>query len=237
MDCVLTLTANAGVIVEIGKTRILIDALHNEKIPGFSAVTPEILSAIGEKFRICEPTAVIATHAHPDHASADLWNKARCRWPNTRFISPGFPLIGTDELSVERQQLQLESGTIDAVRLPHEADAKMETKHYGYLLELDGCGILVPGDCSIDAASQLHAFVGGRQVDIALLNFSWITLPKARAIIEEQFYFGHLVLYHLPFLEDDVDGFRDAAFKAVESMSAQNSRILSEPFQTIVIGK
>ena len=40
--CQVTLSANAGIALSFGGLRVWVDALHDQKIPGFSTVTPDL---------------------------------------------------------------------------------------------------------------------------------------------------------------------------------------------------
>ena len=56
--------------------------------------------------------------------------------------------------------------------------------HYGAILEREGFRILLAGDCAI-AAQELADFVDGASIDLAVLPFPWITLPRGRAFVEQ----------------------------------------------------
>ncbi|SHI14350.1 Beta-lactamase superfamily domain-containing protein [Sporobacter termitidis DSM 10068] len=235
MACSLILTANAGVIMTVGDRQFLVDALHNEKMPGFSAVPPNVLPAVWRRFQSCAPTAVITTHAHPDHVSTALWNEARLRWPASFFISPGAPLEGTIVLNDPRQRIFLAGAALDAVRLPHQGSGFEPIVNYGFFFEIDGFNVLIPGDCSVSALDMLSELIAGRHVDVALLNFPWITLSGPRDFVLNSIAPSHLVLFHLPFREDDSEGYRPAAFKEANVISSVAVRLLSEPFQEVVV--
>ena len=62
-----TLSANAGVSIQFDNCRIWVDALHEDKQPGFSAVSQALLSQLLESEAFSAPDYICVTHDHPDH--------------------------------------------------------------------------------------------------------------------------------------------------------------------------
>ncbi|SHH72933.1 Metallo-beta-lactamase superfamily protein [Sporobacter termitidis DSM 10068] len=235
MKCKITLTANAGVIVSAGGKELVIDALHCDKVPVFSAVPPEVLDAVWDRYRDKPPDLVLATHAHYDHVSPALWRKARRRWPSSVFIAPVGYLGGTVVLAGQRQTVSLPGITVDAMRLPHDGAKYKLLYHYGYFIDIGGFTVLVPGDCAAAASDMLLELTAGRRTDLALLNFPWITRAGPRAFVRDVLTPVHTAAFHLPFAQDDSRGWRPAAFKAAAGLSPLDVRVLSEPLQEITI--
>ena len=84
--CSITLTANAGVILEWNQHVIWIDALHTQQVPGFSAVRP----ADWERMRqtLPPPELLCFTHCHPDHYSFRLASEAHSLWLDAMIALP-----------------------------------------------------------------------------------------------------------------------------------------------------
>ena len=82
--------------------------------------------------------------------------------------------------------------------------------------------------------SALARAVGDTRIDLAILDFPWITLRGGRAFLESHIRPTHIVAYHLPFAEDDGNGYRLAAAKAAQRM-AGDVRLLLEAMQTEII--
>ena len=120
-------------------------------------------------------------------------------------------------------------------RSSHSCAQYREVPHYGCILEYDGFRVLIAGDCAV-ADPQLRDFIGSRPIDLALLNFPWVTLRKGRHFIEQAIRPEHLVVYHLPFSHDDRWGYRDAAVKgAGQLQGVPDVRLLLEPFQREIL--
>ena len=78
--------------------------------------------------------------------------------------------------------------------------------------------------------------VNGRHLRLALLNFPWITLRRGRDFLQEHLHADHIALYHLPFAEDDTEGFRAATDRAAQSLSGVGAvHVLDDRFQTLFI--
>lgn len=215
----LTLTANAGVILEGGGRVVLVDALHREKVRGFSTLSPRQSEQLLDYFSRRQPDLCLTTHLHPDHYSASLLARARERWPDCVFFGPDAGLTGPGRF--------VPAGIpVDAALLPHDGKEYAHVVNYGYFLTLGDCSILFPGDCATTAASALGALAAGRRVDLAVLNFPWLCLPHARAAVREVISPRAVALVHLPLPEDDLDGFRPAAFRAAGKLPGVDVRVL-----------
>ena len=56
--CKLTLVCNAGVVLEMGRTVIWSDVLHNDKAPRFSSVTPELADRVIDGGAVPQPDPI-----------------------------------------------------------------------------------------------------------------------------------------------------------------------------------
>lgn len=217
-----TLSANAGVSIQIGHHRIWVDALHEDKQAGFSAVSNKLFQKILSSDAFQAPEYICVTHCHPDHYSAAMVEEAQKLWPGAQLCLP--------------KQTKLEDGdlTVEFLRLPHEGAQYAAVEHYGILIGFDGKHILIPGDCET-ASPALKEAVGESAVDLAILNFPWVTLSKGRTFLTQTLKPKHILLCHLPFAEDDVNGFRKSAQRNAQLLSQMDVRLLSEPLQTEIV--
>ena len=55
-----TLSANAGVSVELGGVRIWIDALHDTRVPGFSTLDSHLLQRLWSEAAFQSPDAIVS---------------------------------------------------------------------------------------------------------------------------------------------------------------------------------
>ncbi|MBO5892374.1 MAG: MBL fold metallo-hydrolase [Oscillospiraceae bacterium] len=225
-----TLSANAGVCVDISGKRIWVDALHSKKVPTFSTVSPALFSKLLAAPTFEKPDAICYTHCHPDHFSREMTQQALERWPEAKIFLPQRQLTQQVLVEGENPEYALGDVTLRFLRLPHEGAQYADTIHYGLLILSSQGNVLVTGDCAVAAPELLQA-VTGVQVDVAILDFPWLTLGKGRAELAALAP-KQILLYHLPFAEDDGNGYLDSAAKAVSRWEKGNAKLLYNPLQT-----
>lgn len=229
--CQVTLSVNAGAVLRFGRTRLWVDALHNHQVPGFSTVTPDRWAAISAHPDFAEPNLIFYTHCHPDHFSRPLTLQALRRWPYAEVILPDPVFEHQILLSRPREQMFLPNLSLRFARLPHEGAQYAHVAHYGCVLEHDGFRALLTGDCAVGAPKLADFLAEVGHIDLALLDFPWVTLRKGRQFIEQYIRPEHLVICHLPFAEDDCYNYRPAVLRAAAQVHVPDIRILMEPFQ------
>lgn len=221
-----TLISNAGIALELNGHSIWIDALHTNQAAGFSTVSPALWAQV--QALLPPPELIFFTHCHSDHYSRQLTAQALGLWPAAKLILPQQDFAG--QLLLSGREVRLSAGglTLRFLRLPHEGG--MDIQHYGLLLSSGGLHILISGDCET-ASPVLSQCLEGIPIDLAVLNFPWLTLRRGRRYLEDVLRPQHLFLYHLPFPEDDVNGYLQAARRAAETTALLDVRLLSRPLQ------
>lgn len=233
--CQVTLSANAGVVLDFGGLRVWVDALHDEKVPGFSTVTPDLWAAMRAHPDFAAPDLLFFTHCHPDHFSRRLAREALDLWPRARIVLPEDRFPGQALLSGRRERVRLPELTLDFIRLTHEGPRYADKPHYGCILESRGFRVLVTGDCKLCAPELAEFLQEDGPADLAILDFPWLTLPRGRRFIQEYIRPKTLLVCHLPFSGDDIYGYRAAAEKAAPLLEGVDVRLLSEPLQREVV--
>ena len=233
--CQVTLSANAGIALELGGFRLWVDALHDEKVPGFSTVTPDLWAAMRTHPAFAAPDLLFFTHCHPDHFSQRLAQEALDLWPQARITLPENRFAGQALLSGRRERVRLPNLTLDFLRLTHEGPRYAKKPHYGCILESQGVRVLITGDCKLLSTELKEFLEGGNGVDLAILDFPWLTLPQGRQFVREHIRPKTLLVCHLPFREDDIYGYRAAAIKAVPHLEGIDIRLLTEPLQQEIL--
>ncbi len=224
MQVTLTLSANAGVAIRFGGRRIWVDALHDKKLERFSTVTPKMQQQLLQQPAFSHPDYICYTHCHPDHYSEHLTDVATRIWPNARIFAPDGKYRCTEPVMEP-------DFSIRYMALPHEGEQYRDVAHYGIVLSSQGKNILLCGDCAL-CSQELLGQTQDMKIDLMLLTFPWLTMPKANHFLKEHFADSNKVYYHLPFEEDDVFGYRRAAMKAAQR---DGGILLSEPFQQVNI--
>ena len=233
--CTITLSANAGVSLDFGGVRIWVDALHRHRVPNFSSVSPELLEKVWASDAFAAPDVIFYTHCHPDHYSRALTEEALARWPGAQLILPEQEFPGQILLTGEEASYRFGGVTMEFRRLCHEKEQYADVPHYGALLSDGEKRILLPGDCAV-ANPALSDWLGGVCPDAVLLDFPWITLQRGRRFIQDFLPTEHLIVYHLPFPQDDPSGYRAAVQRAAAWLDyLPDVRFLESPLQSITL--
>ncbi|WP_312940079.1 hypothetical protein [Oscillibacter sp.] len=227
----ITFSANAGVSLRLGDVRLWVDAVHEEPVSGFSVLSPALQDTVMNHPDFQQPNLIFCTHCHPDHFSRRLLGQAMERWPLAEMILPERQFERQILLSQPRESLVLRELSIRFFRLPHEGKEYAAVSHYGCLLNHDGFRILIAGDCAVATPVLQEVLQETGPVDLALLNFPWITLSKGRRFIEQFIRPRHLAVYHLPFERDDIYAYRRPTLRAVEQVSTEDVRLFLNPLQ------
>ena len=195
MKITVTLSANAGVAMEIGTHRIWVDALHEKKQKGFSTLSPELQQKMLQYPAFQSTESICYTHTHPDHYSKRLTDVAQKLWPDAVTLVP-------DESWDKEHRAVSGDLTLRFVKLPHEGLQYADVCHYGLLLCCRNRNILIPGDCEVASEALLDA-VGDTPIHLMLLDFPWVTLHRGAAFLKNHFPKVPKIVYHLPFAPDD----------------------------------
>ena len=222
MEIQVTFSANAGVCVQSGGYRIWVDALHKEKQPGCSAVSPELFQQVLSSENFSAPNWICVTHCHPDHYSPEMVDGALAKWPSAQLCLPGC------------KDVRLEDVSLQFIPLPHEGAQYADVLHFGVLIRVGDKTILIPGDCET-ASPAMAQVIWEQEIDLAILNFPWVTLAKGRTFLTQVLQPTHILLCHLPFAEDDVGGFRASAKRSAQLLPQMDVRLLDQPLQTEII--
>lgn len=229
-DCSVTLSANAGVSIQLGDCRLWVDALHTQKVEGFSTVSPELWNRMRTEKAFVPPDLICFTHCHQDHYDRSLTAQAKALWPQATLILPEPEFERQILLQGAEHSMLFRTMTLRFIRLPHEGGTFAAAPHYGLLLSRGDFRILIPGDCAV-ASPALTERLRGEPIDLALLNFPWIAQRQGRDFIQTVLRPRHLLLYHLPFREDETHRYRAAAQRCLGRLDVPDARLLMEPLQ------
>ena len=234
MHCAVTLSANAGLMISWHGCRIWIDVLHNQETQRFSSLTPGMWANIQRYAALESPDFICFTHCHPDHYSREMTLQAHNLWPNAILALPKSEF--SDQILVVGREYSYTLGRIKIIfiRLPHEGISYADEPHYGLILQDKESQILVAGDCAV-GTPILAEWLTDKSIDLAILDFPWLTLRRGREFVEKFVRPKHLLLCHLPFAEDDSEGYLKAAELAAQKSTSMDVRILQEFLQREVI--
>ena len=229
--CTVTLSGNAGAVLELNLVRIWLDLLHTQKTENFSTVGPELQRRMLQCEAFAHPDLIFFTHCHPDHYSRTLTGQALKLWPDAKLVLPQQEFARQITLSRPVERLDLPGCSVRFGRLPHEGAQYAGVPHYGCVIEAGGFTALIAGDCEV-ASPLLAQLIGDTPIDLALLDFPWVTLRKGREFLEREIRPRHLLVFHLPFAGDDRAGYRAAAARMIGRLEGiPDVRLLQDPLQ------
>ena len=90
--------------------------------------------------------------------------------------------------------------------------------NYAIIGEIDEKRFVLFGDAGVDKTLLSHT-VFHTHFHLALLNFPFLTLTRGREIIQSLAP-EEAVIFHLPFAQDDINGYLDAARRAREKFES-----------------
>ncbi|WP_461206795.1 MBL fold metallo-hydrolase [Clostridium sp. DL1XJH146] len=231
--CIITYIANAGIMIEYNNTKILVDGIHSKKALSFSSVPKSLLDKIVkgiEPFNNID--YLLFTHQHIDHMDAKKVLEYTHNNKSTFLISPKYlerEMQNNSSKTLEEVQnkillhskigeikhISFENISIKYFRSLHDGVDYQNINNYCYIINLGTKTFLHIGDTSIDE-EFLRKFLAEEKIDIAFLNFPFICLSKGRKIISEIIRPEELLVFHLPFEEDDKFGYRKSTIKSLE---------------------
>ncbi len=229
-SCSITLSANAGISLQFADCQIWIDALHDKKVPGFSTVTPDLWEQMQKNAAFAAPDLICFTHCHNDHFSHALTSCAKTLWPQAKLILPEQKF--QDQILLLGNEILYTVGDLSLrfIRLPHEGAQFAQVPHYGVLLSCGGFHVLLPGDCEV-ASPILERSLHGIALDLVLCDFPWVTQREGREFVQKILRPHHLLVYHLPFEQDELHRYRSASEYCVRRLQIPDIRLLMEPLQ------
>lgn len=199
------LTANAGALIVCGGKKILLDALHRKQTR-FSGVDEGLAGTIirGEE-EFSGIDCMLVTHDHPDHYEENLTRAFLAHHPETTVLTPTalsgervFHLTGPEGECV------FDHVKIRYRRLVHDGEEYAGIVNYGFVVTAGKRTMLMLGDATFDGDS-IGKLVGNDRIDTAFLNFPFVTLLRGKRIVREVIRPRQTVIFHLPFVEDDVE--------------------------------
>ena len=231
------LNANAGVSITTPHSRIWVDALHDEHEETFSDVTPGIGQKMKKHPGFVNPDVIVFTHLHGDHFSRRLTEEAMRLYPCAKVILPS----GTETF----RRFEIGGDELYCIRTLHEGRAFTEELHEAVVIGSGEKRILLAGDMRIDEKTaeklirDMEENVSGPEEDGRLFGavfapFPWLTTTRGRRVMKEILRPERVILYHIPFAEDDRFGYRDAVRKMLCGPEREKEGLpadaLMEPF-------
>ena len=186
-------TANAGVLLKLDDTTILLDGVCRE-------VKPYLATPLHrrEALRKNWPDAVAFTHMHKDHYDPDYAAEfSKC----TGGVIFGPAQLG--RVATTRETARIGNITVKPVKSRHIGAAGKETEHYSYILQGSKC-VFFTGDASPSQWSAADL----PEIDVLIAPYAYAITQAgwraAKALCDRT-----IILVHMPEKDCDPDGLWD----------------------------
>jgi L-ascorbate metabolism protein UlaG (beta-lactamase superfamily) len=224
-----TYLSNAGVMVKLQGHKILIDSLCNSTIPLYK--NPP--AVIREQMILGVPPfdnidCLLFTHHHSDHfdpegAAGFLRYHKEALIISTPVVTSQISdrlsdsgskrLITLDIAGQALQDIQINGIKIRSVAMRHDGEQYHDVLNLAYLIEAAGKKILHVGDAKPIPENYLQLELGAENINLLLVPFPYIGLPKGRQVIEEYIKPQKVAAIHLPVREFDRGDWTNATMK------------------------
>ena len=246
-----TLVANAGLLLEYRGTKLLLDGIYGTDGHPFSNLPPELWKQMKEG----EPPFdsvdfLLFTHAHPDHFSPAMTLEYLQHRPVKGVFVPDTRTVAesglTDFLREKNIPCALLSQQTDSVgfrvtpditvrafRTLHLDKQFEKVKHFCYLITFGDKNVLFTAD--IDYVTEDLSRLKGIRLDAAFINPLFFGVLLRGRFFHGKLDTGRIVVYHVPFAEDDGMGMRARLQHDLAQWPKERAwaTALQEPFQKI----
>ena len=209
------LTANAGLLLNIEGTTVLLDAVHcgSHRFSGVSDHAMDIIISGGGDFEHID--YMVITHDHPDHVSLRYVNRFLKTHPETVVFSPVKNIFGehVDQLFLPSEEFTYGEDSFYFRNVTHDGIEYANVRNYAGIITIAGKRISFFGDAGIANVQLTDEF--SEPFDLAVYNFPFLTLTKGREIIKKMDP-KECIICHIPFEYDDVNGYRDSVSRVYE---------------------
>jgi L-ascorbate metabolism protein UlaG (beta-lactamase superfamily) len=204
--------ANSGMLVTISGVRFLIDA------PIRDGIAPYATSSAGERERLeaarppyDDVAAILVTHWHEDHFSAEAVASHLSRSPRTLFISsqevvdrlraaaPALPPAQTMAITPaagRAEQTEVRGVPVRVLRIRHNPARRLPEQHVGFLVGTS-VTVLHVGDAD-PAADNFTVLDSQARVGLAMLPFWYMTDAANRQMVAGSIRPAAVIAMHVP---------------------------------------
>lgn len=222
-------TANAGLMLSVNNTHLLIDGLCKEERLIYTDTPEELADKIITGTAPFENIhALIYTHAHPDHFSASMTDALLKNHRETRLIAGTEVLKQLTALSQDAaiplahsKALEFGALSIQPIKTKHINREKDEVEHYTYLIEISGVTICVLGDAEPETDNFSAIDFSAHSVDLAIAPFPYLSTFRGQRIIRDLIKPKKMIAVHFPSKEKDTQNYRIASEKMYDRTRAR----------------
>lgn len=204
--------ANSGMLVDTGGRRFLIDAPIRDGIPPYATSTAAERSRLeAARGTYAGVDAILITHWHEDHFSAEAVAAHLTNSPNTilvsspevvervRAVAPGLPatrLRGVLPEPGRSQPVEIGGVSVHVLRIRHNATRRLPEQHVGFLIG-GAAPVLHVGDAD-PKADNFALLKALPPVDLAFLPFWYLSDAGNRHMVAAAIRPRRIVAMHVP---------------------------------------
>jgi len=251
----LMLIANAGILIQYYDTLLLLDGIQSEGDYPFSKTPPEVLSQMlsnTSKGIFNNIDYLIFSHSHPDHFSPDIVAEYLQHNQVKRLFLPAVTnhrvtkLMQTvNQLNIPFWTFKMERGNTHQYKISKGINlTALCTRHMPQLFDKDLCNCIVLSfqdlnilfltDCSCKEKEYLKVFQQ-ENIHTVFVNPYFYHDPIGYSILKDYISPKQIVIYHIPFKNDDKIHIRSLVNQDIKKHPKDNVTIFKEPFQPLQI--
>lgn len=236
--------SNAGVLLEMGNKRMLIDSLCNSTVPIYKdtheVIKDQIIYGVAPYDRI---DVMLFTHHHGDHFESAATVEFLRRNPKAVLVATPETvkrlkvhasdlddnrLIAPKLAAGEETNLVVKGIRIRVIALIHEGKDYRDVENYAYLIEANGKRVLHVGDAKPMAENYEPFHLDREAIDLLLAPFPYVGIPKGQLVIQNQIKPKKVAAIHLP--HQDLD-----RFNWIEGTKKSHARIKDKFVDTVFL--
>lgn len=236
-----TLIANEGILIRLPECTLMIDGIHHDPlgVPDFSPVSQQLLRKIIHHEDIFEKIDyLLFSHNHGDHFSPFFTKKYLENNQPKGLIVPytdskdygilietakqnHIPYYELNFPFFEKHNFQLtEHVHFSVFRTNHASTIFTDTENYCFLLNIHGKNFLFLADADYDVA-YLKTLIHTTDIHTVFINPLFLNKSAGREVLLNAIKPENIVVYHIPFEEDDKLGFRYFTEKDVKRFESR----------------
>ena len=210
--------ANSGMLLTIGGARFLIDAPIRDGIPPYATSSAEERALLeNARSPYDNVDAILITHWHEDHFSADAIARLLAASPKTKLFAShdvvrrlleAAPAVSAQTVAVEPHRrgglLTIEDVPVRVLRIRHNPTRRPADDHLGFLIGRS-YAVLHVGDAdpaadNFDVLDDLPSTDPrvGLPIDVAFLPFWYVTDEANRRMVASRIRPRRIVAMHVP---------------------------------------
>lgn len=240
----ITYISNAGVMLEWGHKKVLIDGFNNSMIPIYKSPPPDMMKKMVLGLPPFDAIDVLLfTHHHCDHfdiestgeflkhnrdtvvmSTCEVIDKIAREYPemnSDRLIRLNPPLHGRIETTIKGMN-------ITSISLLHDGKEYEDVKNLAYLIHMGGRRILHLGDAMPAEENYTNLNLAEEDIDLLIAAFPYVSIPRGRQVIKGHIKPKKIAAVHLPCREKD-------QFHWIESAKKSYKRVQDDFIETVFL--